>query len=193
MVDFLAEHGLAATDVDGVMDLDAGGYAARAEVAAAMADRYGDVVPAEAVRALLDEGGADRVVLTEATRAALGRARAGGWTCAVVTNGRTAQQGAKIRTSGLDRLVQGWAVSEGVGHKKPDPEIFRAAAAAVGVPLEGAWVVGDSPHADVAGAHALGLRSVWVSDGRTWATAAYRPTHIAADVAAAIHHVIRHV
>lgn len=98
---------------------------------------------------------------------------------------------AKIRASGLDRLVQGWVVSEAVGRKKPDPVIFRAAADAVGVPLEGAWVVGDSPHADIAGAHALGLRSVWVSGGRAWAAEGYRPTHVALDVAAAIQRVIR--
>ncbi|MFJ8949529.1 HAD family hydrolase [Streptomyces sp. NPDC102381] len=191
VVDFLGEYGLAAADVGWVMELDGGGYVARGEVAAAMADRYGDVVPVAAVRALLDGGGADRVVLAEDARDALVKARAGGWSCGIVTNGRTAQQVAKIRASGLDRLVQGWVVSEAVGRKKPDPEIFRAAADAVGVPLERAWVVGDSPHADIAGAHALGLRSVWVSGGRAWAAEGYRPTHVAVDVAGAIHHVIR--
>ncbi|MFJ3776503.1 HAD hydrolase-like protein [Streptomyces sp. NPDC090075] len=38
--------------------------------------------------------------------------------------------------------------------------MFRAAADAVSVPLPGAWVIGDSPHADIAGASALGLQSV---------------------------------
>jgi putative hydrolase of the HAD superfamily len=130
------------------------------------------------------------VVLAPATREALGRARIGGWTCAIVTNGRTAQQEAKIRRTGLDRLVRGWVVSEAVGHKKPEPEIFHAAAATAGLPLPGAWVVGDAPHADIAGADALGLRSVWLAHGRAWTEIAYRPTHIAADIAAAIHHVI---
>lgn len=68
--------------------------------------------------------------------------------------------------------------------------MFRAAAATVGVPLPGAWVIGDSPHADIAGACALGLRSVWVSDGRPWTEDSYRPTHTAHDVAAAIIHTI---
>ncbi|MGW7253670.1 HAD family hydrolase [Streptomyces sp. NPDC054834] len=123
-------------------------------------------------------------------REAVERARAGGWTCVIVTNGRTGQQEAKIRHTGLDRLVQGWVISEGVGHKKPEPEIFHAAAHAVGVPLTGAWVVGDSPHADVAGANALGLRSVWVSNGRPWPQVPYRPTHVAGDVATAVDWVI---
>ncbi|WP_405603810.1 MULTISPECIES: HAD family hydrolase [unclassified Streptomyces] len=82
------------------------------------------------------------------------------WTCVIVSNGRTAQQEAKIRNTGLDQLVQGWVVSESIGHKKPEAQIFHAAAATVRLPLPGAWVIGDSPHADIAGAEALGLRNV---------------------------------
>ncbi|WP_371525215.1 HAD family hydrolase [Streptomyces sp. NBC_01283] len=183
---FLAEHGLPDAELTWVMALDASGYRARADVASSMTDRYGASVPTAAVRALLDDGGADRVVLAGATREALCRAQAGGWTCAIVSNGRVAQQEAKIRRTGLDRLVQGWVISEGVGHKKPEPEIFRAAAAAVGGSLSDAWVIGDSPRADIAGANALGLRSVWVSDGRPWTQESYEPTRIADDAASAL-------
>jgi putative hydrolase of the HAD superfamily len=117
-------------------------------------------------------------------------ALADGWTCVIVTNGRTRQQEAKIRNTGLDQLVHGWAVSEEVGYKKPEPEIFRAAAAGVEGSLVGAWMIGDSPHADIAGANTLGLRSVWVSGGRPWTQDSYRPTHVAEDVASAINCVI---
>ncbi|MGW0845717.1 HAD family hydrolase [Streptomyces sp. NPDC002787] len=188
---FLAEHNLPATDLTRVMAIDASGYTARHEVAAALTDRYGDVVPTAAIRALLDNGAADRVVLAHSAREALGNATADGWTCAIVTNGRTTQQEAKIRKTGLDQLVHGWVVSEAVGHKKPEPEIFQAAADAVSVPLPGSWVIGDSPSADIAGAHTLGLRSVWVTDGRAWTQDSYQPTHIAEDVASAINHAIR--
>jgi putative hydrolase of the HAD superfamily len=187
---FLAEHGLPATDLTWVMTVDASGYTARHEVAAALTDRYGSVVPANAILTLLDNGGADRVVLAYSSREMLGNAQADGWAPVIVTNGRTVQQEAKIRNTGLDRLVQGWVISENVGHKKPEPEIFRAAAETVGVPLSGAWVVGDSPHADIAGAKALGLRSVWVTDGQPWTQDSYQPTHVADDVASAIQHVI---
>ncbi|QCD60175.1 HAD family hydrolase [Streptomyces hawaiiensis] len=187
---FLAEHRLPGTDLTWVMTIDAGGYTARHDVAAAMTDRYRDMVSATAVHALLDHGAAHRVVLTTPSREALDKARADGWTCVIVTNGRTAQQEAKIRHTGLDQLVQGWVISETVGHKKPEPEIFYAAADAVGVPLTGAWVIGDSAHADIGGANALGLRSVWVSNGQRWIQNAYRPTHLAEDVASAIDYVI---
>jgi putative hydrolase of the HAD superfamily len=186
----LAEHALPETDIEWLMTLDASGYTPKPDVAEAMADRYGAALPVSAVRTLLDRGAADRVVLAETTRGALTTALADGWTCVIVTNGRVDQQESKIRNTGLDRLVQGWVISEGIGYKKPGSEIFRAAAEAVGVPLPGAWVIGDSPHADIAGAHALGLRSVWVSAGRPWIQDAYRPNHVADDVASAIDYVI---
>ncbi|MEV6594865.1 HAD family hydrolase [Streptomyces acidicola] len=170
----------------------ASGYTARHEVAAALTNRYGDnKVPTTAIRALLDMGAADRIVLAHPAREALGQAQADGCTCVIVSNGRTTQQEAKIRNTGLDQLVQGWVISEDVGHKKPEPEIFQAAADAVSLPLPGAWVIGDSPHADIAGANTVGLRSVWVTDGRAWTQDSYQPTHVAADVAAAIKHAIR--
>lgn len=189
VVDFLAGHGLPAADLPWVTGMDASGYTPRDRLAAALTDRYGSAVPVTAVRALLDTGVPDRVVLASSSRRALGRARAAGWTCVIVTNGRVVQQETKIRRTGLDQLVQGWVVSEAVGCKKPEPEIFRAAAAIVGAPLTGAWVIGDSPHSDIAGAHALGLRSVWVADGRDWTDDSCRPTHVAQDVVSAIDHV----
>ncbi|MFF1840005.1 HAD family hydrolase [Streptomyces sp. NPDC058231] len=191
VADFLAQHGLPDSDLAWVTAMDAGGYTTRYEVAAALTERYGDVVPTTAIRALLDNGVADHVVLPRSSREALSKAQADGWTCVIVTNGRTVQQEAKIRNTGLDQLVQGWVISETVGHKKPEPEIFHAAAATVSVPLPGAWVIGDSPHADIAGAEALGLRNVWVTDGRPWSQDCYRPTHIAKDAASAISHVMR--
>ncbi len=187
---FLAEHRLPDTDLTWAMAVDASGYTARHDVAAAMTDRYGDTVPVVAIRALLDHGVADYVVLTDASREAVCKAQADGWTCVIVTNGRVAQQEAKIRHTGLHQLVQGWVISEEVGLKKPEPEIFHAAADAVGVPLTDAWVIGDSPHADIAGANTLGLQSVWVSNGQPWTESALRPTHVAEDVATAINYVI---
>jgi putative hydrolase of the HAD superfamily len=187
---FLAEHRMPSVDLPWLMAVDASGYTSRPDVAAAIVGRYGHAASPAAVHALLDRGAADRVVLTDRARQAVGRARAGGWSCVIVTNGRTSQQEAKIRTTGLDRLVDGWVISEKNGHKKPEPEIFQAAADAVGLPLHGAWMIGDSPHADIAGADALGLPSVWVSNGKQWPRVSYQPTYVADGVATAIDHVL---
>ncbi|MBW6435586.1 hypothetical protein KZ829_17740 [Actinoplanes hulinensis] len=66
---FLAAHGLPAGDLSWLMGVDASGYTPRGEVGTAMVNRYG--VPGAAVRALLDTGGADRVVLVPAIADAL--------------------------------------------------------------------------------------------------------------------------
>nr|WP_240982640.1 HAD family hydrolase [Streptomyces sp. S3(2020)] len=181
---FLTEHALPETELDWLTTLDAGGYTPRQDVARSMIERYG--LPESSVRRLLDDGVAERVVLPDATRRALIGARANGWTCVIVTNGRVLQQETKIRSTGLDRLVHSWVVSEAVGHKKPAPEIFEAAAATAGASLRDARVIGDSPHADIRGAIGIGAHSVWVSGGHVWSEPEYRPTWIAPDAAAAI-------
>jgi putative hydrolase of the HAD superfamily len=187
---FLAEHALPATDLARLTTLDASGYTPRREVARAMIERYGDGVPAAAVHSLLDGGAADRVTLPDTTRDALRAAVSAGWTCVIVSNGRVVQQERKILRTGLDRLVHGWVISEAVGHKKPAPEIFHAAADTVGASLMGAWMIGDSAHADVLGASGVGARSVWVSGGRSWTEAGYGPTRVAPDTATAVRHLL---
>ncbi|MFF1839545.1 HAD family hydrolase [Streptomyces sp. NPDC058231] len=189
---FLAEYALPASDLDWLMSIDRSGHSPRRVLAEAMADRYGARVPRSDLAAMLQRGGADHMVLQESTQEALCRAMTDGWTCVVVTNGPTAQQKAKLRNCGLDALVHGWVISEEVGHRKPEREIFEAAAEAVGASLQGAWMVGDSPSADIGGAVGLGVRSVWVSGGRPWPPEmSCQPSHVSHDVAAAINHVIR--
>lgn len=183
---FLAEHGLPEGDLDWLMATDASGYTPRPEVARALTERYGDLD----VRTFLDRGAADRATLADPVREALAGAVADGWSCVIVTNGRTVQQEAKIRNTGLDRLVHGWVISETLGHGKPGPEIFHAAAAVAQVPLDGSWMIGDSAPADIGGALGVGARSVWVSGGRPWTEPAYRPTFTTADTPSAIRHVI---
>ncbi|MFD3315687.1 HAD family hydrolase [Streptomyces sp. NPDC058694] len=187
---FLDENSLPVDDLAWLMSVDAGGYTPRQDVARALAERYSGAVSGAAVQDFLDRGAADRVVLAGATRDALDRAVGAGWTCVIVTNGRIEQQEAKIRGTGLDGIVHGWVISEAVGCKKPAPEIFRAAAAAVGASLRGAWMIGDSPHADIGGASGLDdVRSVWVSGGRPWVDETFRPTHVTDDVASALDYI----
>lgn len=190
VADLLAEHGQPAADADWVMSIDGSGFAPREGVERAMVARYGAAVPVAAIRALLDGGAAERVELTDSTRSALELAKAAGWLLAIVTNGRVLQQEKKIRRTGLDAIVDAWVVSEGVGHRKPSPEIFRAAAIAAGTDLAHAWMIGDNEAADIAGADGLGLPNVWVSNGRAWVERAFRPTHIAPTGVAAIQHVL---
>ena len=69
-----------------------------------------------------------------------------------MSNGAIRQQEAKIRMTGLDRYVADWVISEEVGIGKPDPRIFRLAAERARMPFHDAWMIGDSPNADIGGA-----------------------------------------
>jgi FMN phosphatase YigB (HAD superfamily) len=61
---------------------------------------------------------------------------------------------------GLLGHFHGWAFSDEVGHYKPAPQIFEAALASLDARPEEAMHVGDLRRTDVAGAAALGMRTV---------------------------------
>jgi putative hydrolase of the HAD superfamily len=188
--DFLALHQLPDGDLDWLLAADASGYTPRETLVEAIVARHGPGVTAEAARALTNMGAADRVVLDPTTAAALAEAREAGWRLAIVTNGPGPQQLTKIRNAGLDQLVDGWVTSGEIGLQKPDPRMFAAAAAHVDAELDGAWMIGDSPKHDIAGAGALGLGTVWIGTGEWPTDVDYRPTHTARDVASAIRYVV---
>jgi putative hydrolase of the HAD superfamily len=100
----------------------------------------------------------------------------------VVTNGPVELQERRIRDTGLDNVVADWVISEQVGVSKPNPRIFAMAAQRVRMRLHGAWVVGDSPEADIGGATATGLPSVWLHRGRDWVDNRFAPTKVAGGV-----------
>jgi putative hydrolase of the HAD superfamily len=104
----------------------------------------------------------------------------------IVSNGSLRQQEAKIKSTGLDRYVADWVISEDVGVSKPNPRIFALAAQRVRMRLAAAWVVGDSPEADIAGAATVGLPSVWLHRGRSWLESRFAPTRTADGVIPAL-------
>jgi putative hydrolase of the HAD superfamily len=85
----------------------------------------------------------------------------------IITNGPV-QQHDKIRQLGLNHRTRCLFVSAEFGCNKPDPSIFRAAASSLGVLCEQILFVGDNPHADICGAHAVGMRTAWLPCGTTW-------------------------
>jgi len=177
---FVAAHGRDAGEVDWLVMADGDGFTPRERVAAMIAERFGlNGQDHGSILAELRAGLVSQLVPDEAVARALRKARAAGWTPFVVTNGTVKQQERKLRHTGLDKEVAGWVVSEGVGLRKPDPAIFEVAAARAGQPLDGAWMIGDSAEADIAGARAAGLRSVWLHRGRRWPLPTDEPDQVA--------------
>jgi len=65
-----------------------------------------------------------------------------------------------LEAEGLLAHFSGWGFSDEVGHYKPAPQIFEAALAALEAQPARAMHVGDLRRTDVAGASALGMRTV---------------------------------
>jgi putative hydrolase of the HAD superfamily len=93
---------------------------------------------------------------------ALERVRAAGLRTAVVTNGMSDLQWLKLDRAGLAPHFDVFVASSAVGIGKPDPRIFEVAIKRLGSAADAAWMVGDNPARDVAGARAAGIRSVWL-------------------------------
>ncbi len=87
--------------------------------------------------------------------------RARGQSLAVVSNGGAEPQRAKIDRFGLGPFFDAILIEGEWGVGKPDPSIFLEALRRLDVPREHAWMVGDNLEADVAGAQAAGLYTVW--------------------------------
>lgn len=68
-----------------------------------------------------------------------------------------------LEGAGLREHFDALAISHDVGFRKPRPELFAAALAGLGVEPGEALHVGDNLAADVVGAAALGIRTVWVT------------------------------
>ncbi|MFI6811872.1 HAD family hydrolase [Nonomuraea sp. NPDC050328] len=112
----------------------------------------------------------------------LARLREAGWKVAIVTNGTADNQLGKIRETGLIDVVDAYALSGLEGVRKPDARLFEIAAQRCGMELAGGgWMVGDNLTADIEGASAVGLRTVWVDRG-AWPGWKHEADHVVTDV-----------
>jgi putative hydrolase of the HAD superfamily len=98
-------HGGGQADVDWLIATDNDGYEPRERFAGRIAERFDR--PADEVLGELRAGMVDQLELDPEVARALGEAVAAGWSPVVVTNGSVRQQEAKLRRTGLDRLVTG--------------------------------------------------------------------------------------
>ncbi|MFF0409916.1 HAD family hydrolase [Kitasatospora sp. NPDC004745] len=165
---------------------------ARPETFEGLRVELGLTEPPEELWATYRAGMAAKVVCDSATLARLDLLRAAGWSVGVLTNGPTDIQQAKLATAGILDHVDAVCISEEAGARKPDPAVFRTAASRCGfvLPAE-AWMVGDNPVTDIAGASAAGLRTVWISAGTAWTVPGLTPDHIATTVGDAADFLLR--
>ncbi len=82
---------------------------------------------------------------------------------ALVSNGLGPQQRSRIQPLGLDIHFPVIAISGELGLRKPDPAIFRHVLSSLEVAAEAAVHVGDDLDADIGGAAATGIATIWVN------------------------------
>jgi putative hydrolase of the HAD superfamily len=179
---FLDEIGASRDDLDWLLSVDADGLTPRWDLADLIRDRYRLNVPSIDLLEELREGPLAYERLDPLVGCALRIAGDAGLVPVVVTNGQSDIQDSRIRRTGLDQYIADWVISERAGVSKPNPRIFALAAQRVRMRLGGAWVVGDSPEADIGGAAAMGLPSVWLHRGREWVDNRFAPTRVVGNV-----------
>ena len=82
---------------------------------------------------------------------------------AVVSNGPSDVQDAKLHASGLRDFFAVTVFSGAVGIGKPDARIFAIALERIGVGHDAAVFIGDTQERDIAGARNAGLTCVWLN------------------------------
>ena len=87
------------------------------------------------------------------------------FTLALITNGPSWTQRAKIDQLELPRWFEVIQVSEEFGVEKPHPDIFLDVMRRCDAPPSACVMIGDNPDADVRGAHACGMRAIWIRTG----------------------------
>ncbi len=108
---------------------------------------------------------------------ALARLVEAGVGLALISNGGPGQRRKLARARIPEGLFEALLISGEFGRAKPDPAIFQAGLAALGVAPGEAMMIGDSPDEDIAGAAALGIRTCWISGGRRYPDGRPRPSH----------------
>jgi FMN phosphatase YigB (HAD superfamily) len=152
-----------------IAEIDQDGYADRRAVFEAIRSRHG---LSDSIDQLLDAYRSRIVELTtpcEGARSCLTALRDDGHLLAIVTNGSSQQQHAKIDALELRSMVDTVVVSA-------DRAIFELVANDLKAPLVGAWMVGDSPTHDIEGPACIGMRTAWLHRGRPWGQRTTTPT-----------------
>ena len=81
---------------------------------------------------------------------------------ALLTNGFAETHREKIEMLGLATAFDEIFISDEVGMVKPDPNLFLLVLERLGVPAENATMIGDRHSKDIAGAHSVGMSTIWL-------------------------------
>lgn len=96
---------------------------------------------------------------------------------AIITNGFTALQQARLQRTGFGDYFDALVISEQVGVAKPDRMIFEHTLQLLGNPApERVLMVGDTPESDILGGINAGMKTCWLDHGVRTLPDALHPT-----------------
>jgi HAD superfamily hydrolase (TIGR01662 family) len=125
-----------------------------------------NTIPAAIYRAAMDEmyiNTERHWQIEKETHATLQQLVDANYKLAIITNASDAWDvNNLIDNHGLRKYFDCVLISAEEGIRKPDTRIFAKAAQTLGVELEECVMVGDTLNADILGAHASGIKAVWV-------------------------------
>jgi HAD superfamily hydrolase (TIGR01509 family) len=123
---------------------------------------------AEEIVAIDHRAFTESVTVPGSTIEVLETLQARGWLMGLVSNMhlRADLMQADLAALGLDRFLSATVFSSELGWRKPDARIFTAALQRLGVEAEEAVFVGDRLRDDIAGARAVGMRTVLTREFR---------------------------
>ncbi|MFW5973901.1 MAG: haloacid dehalogenase type II [Natrialbaceae archaeon] len=115
----------------------------------------------------------------EDVRPGLTRLRDAGYPVYVVSNGSPEMLESMVDSAGIDEVIEDTISADEVERFKPEPEIYRHAAARTGTPIDRiAHVAG--PSFDVQGAKSAGMQAIWLNRlDDPWETFGPEPDHVA--------------
>lgn len=104
----------------------------------------------------------ERLTILPRAHETLAALRDDGLRLALVTNGTSADQRAKIERFDLASYFDHIQIEGEFGRGKPEPEVYRATLAALGCAAGDAWFVGDNLEWDVGAPQREGIYGIWV-------------------------------
>jgi FMN phosphatase YigB (HAD superfamily) len=186
-LEFCEAHGLEPSEVQWMIEADGDGLVPKEAFFAQVRDRFLLDDPVAALWAQYRERHPVLIPACPGVLSGLTQLRQTGWKVGLVTNGFADMQSSTITNGGIAQNVDGWAISEAEGVRKPERRLFEIATERCGTTLTaGGWMIGDSVSADIGGGQAAGLRTIWINRGRLWPDALSKPDHMVPDAAEAI-------
>jgi len=86
----------------------------------------------------------------------------------LITNGKTKIQYGKIDQLGIRNKFDAILVSEEVGIKKPNPQIFEFVLSRLELEPDECVYIGDHPRNDIEGAGKVGMNTIWMKVNQSW-------------------------